>query len=110
MELVIALALWLGLSILAGHFAEKRGREKALWIMFALVLSPILALAILAVLPDLTPQEPLRLRIAIDEPPGNSTMECPRCAETIKRAAKICRFCGFELGPAPNGERSATVT
>ncbi|WP_425351231.1 zinc ribbon domain-containing protein [Chelatococcus asaccharovorans] len=37
-------------------------------------------------------------------------MECPRCAETIKRAAKICRFCGFELGPAPNGERSATVT
>lgn len=22
---------------------------------------------------------------------------CPRCAETIKKAAKVCRFCGHEL-------------
>lgn len=34
-------------------------------------------------------------------------MPCPSCAETIKRAAKKCRFCGVELAaanaPAANG-------
>lgn len=29
----------------------------------------------------------------------DDSMACPRCAETIKKAAKICRFCGHELAP-----------
>jgi hypothetical protein len=35
---------------------------------------------------------------------AGDTMPCPRCAETIKRAARMCRFCGFELvaeAPSP---------
>ena len=27
----------------------------------------------------------------------DSTIECPKCAETIKAKATICRFCGHEL-------------
>jgi hypothetical protein len=26
---------------------------------------------------------------------------CPRCAEKIKRAAFVCRFCGYEFGGPP---------
>lgn len=26
---------------------------------------------------------------------------CPKCAETVKRAAKVCRFCGYELPEPP---------
>ena len=36
--------------------------------------------------------------------------QCPRCAEAIKAAAKVCRFCGYEFSPeelAENGPLAA---
>lgn len=30
--------------------------------------------------------------------------QCPFCAETIKTAAKICRFCNREISQSPPGE------
>jgi hypothetical protein len=39
-----------------------------------------------------------------------NTKECPFCAETIKKAAKVCRFCGLDLatGRLPAGQSSET--
>jgi hypothetical protein len=42
------------------------------------------------------------IEVAQGRPPPSSasdgpTKVCPFCAETIKRAAKVCRFCGREL-------------
>jgi hypothetical protein len=40
-----------------------------------------------------------RLLSSAELPPaGNDTKPCPWCAETIKTAARVCRFCGKELG------------
>jgi len=39
------------------------------------------------------------------QPPPADTMACPACAETIKSAAKICRYCGYQLGPVIEARR-----
>lgn len=39
-------------------------------------------------------------RPAVSTDPG-ATRPCPYCAETIRSAARVCRFCGRDLGPSP---------
>jgi len=57
-----------------------------------------------AVKPSADYQPPPRLRpidqpARVQAPPPGDTMTCPDCAETIKAAAKVCRFCGYRVVP-----------
>jgi hypothetical protein len=42
-----------------------------------------------------------------EKAPLEATKTCPQCAETVKAAAKICRFCRYEFPPEPPPETAA---
>ena len=42
----------------------------------------------------------------VSPPPVDDTKTCPHCAEIIKRAARVCRFCGYDFA---TGQRNAAV-
>ena len=71
-------------GILGGIIASSKGRSVVGWAIGSALL-PIVLLILLA-LPR-TDRAPL---------PSDS-MTCPRCAETIKAAAQVCRFCGHRF-------------
>lgn len=93
--------LWVGLAIVVGVAANKRRRSGIGWFLLALLISPLIAgLLVLALGSKTTPAAYAQPTAAmpVNPPPSvHDTKECPRCAETIKRAAKVCRFCGHEI-------------
>jgi tRNA(Ile2) C34 agmatinyltransferase TiaS len=81
MEIVV---IWIVVAIVAAIVANNKGRSGARWFFLCLLLSPLAILVLLAL-------------------PALNTKVCPRCAETVKSAAKVCRFCGYEF---PSNELS----
>jgi hypothetical protein len=78
MEFII---FWIFLSLLVGIFASFKKRIGPLWFLLSLIISPLITFIILLV----------------SGPPGRILKKCPKCAEKVKKEAKICRFYGFEF-------------
>lgn len=69
---------WAGLAGIIALAASSRGRNPFAWFLVALFLSPLIAALFLLFL-------------------GPNSRPCPQCGEAIKRAAKVCRFCGATI-------------
>jgi len=98
-SVLFALALfWIGFAIVVAIAAGNKGRNPVGWALLAFVISPLLAGLFLLVVRDLKTEKEAQLATLQR---NGDTKACPRCAENVKKATLVCRFCGFEFPPWP---------
>lgn len=82
---------WFLFSVVVGIAASSRGRSGFGWFVLAMLISPLLAVILVAVMPPLAS--------APGEPDLDGLRTCPMCAELIKRDARKCKHCGSDVAP-----------
>lgn len=92
-SIIVFVAAWAYLALVPAIVAGARGRNAAGWFVLALAIGPLLALTAVLVTPGTA------------EAAGGKA--CPDCAETVKRAALKCRFCGHAFEPEPEAPPAA---
>jgi hypothetical protein len=90
----VALIL-IGLAVLCGIMANKRGRNGFGYFMLALIISPLLCALLLFALGKADGEATVA--------PGGETPEthvkCPDCRELVLKEALVCKHCGCKLVP-----------
>lgn len=76
-------------GIIVMLIAGRKGRSRFGWFLYGMAIFPV-ALVHILVARDLMVPIP-------DEMDPSKVKICPRCAETIKLAALVCKHCGHEM-------------
>lgn len=92
MELML---LWLGFAFLVALYARSKGFSGFVSFLFACILSPLIAAAIIAM------RKPNVSAIEARATSGGQFRKCPACAEFIKSEASKCKHCGEAVEPLP---------
>lgn len=103
----VTLIIMLVGAILNGWLASSRGRRALPWAILGAFFG-LLSLLLLVLLPNLNAEasagerlaaaeHKLRLAEIRAEQTADRGKSCPMCAETVKSAAKICKFCGHQF-------------
>jgi hypothetical protein len=97
--------IWVFCGVISAIIASNKRRTVFGWFCMGILFGP-LAVITVAVLRQLTPNEAARAaggpRAILPEPEAANvnavrTKPCPRCAEDVKVAALVCRFCGYDF-------------
>jgi hypothetical protein len=91
MELIV---LWLIFAVVVAVAANARGRNPLGWFVLSSVISPLLAVILLALMPSRREAGGGPSWMARHE--GKVT-RCPFCAEYIQPKAIVCKHCGRDL-------------
>lgn len=84
--------LWFAFAVVVGVGASARGRNGFGWWLLAMLISPLLAVILLALLPSIGSD-------TVPAPSPNTHVKCPDCAELVLREARACKHCGCKLVP-----------
>lgn len=84
------------LGCIPGAIAQGKGRSFGLWWVYGFLIFPV-ALVHILLEPD-GRQEAAAFQAMVH---AAGHRACPSCAEPIKRAALVCRYCGRDVPPEP---------
>lgn len=84
--------IWIICGIAASAVASGKGRSGVGWILIGLLLGPLALLGAMMLSRDPAQAERAGYQ-------SGALRDCPRCAETVKAQARVCRFCGTKLEP-----------
>lgn len=86
---------WMILGAISGAIASSKGRNFWAWFLYGLLLAIVaIPWAIM-----LKPNREIMDRRAIER---RDLKKCEHCAELIRPDAKVCRYCGRDVGLAPS--------
>ena len=74
---------------MVGLIAGARGRSGFGWCIMSLIISPLFAVIILALLPS--------RKLGFDVPTRDTHDQCPECSEWVLKNARKCKHCGTGL-------------
>jgi hypothetical protein len=112
--LVVSYLIWgVVWGAVCAWLAGEKGRDQLGWFVSGFFLAPV-ALIALAASPSKLPQvvvttTPSTERAGSEASSASGMKTCPMCAEEIRRDAKICRFCRYELTEADEAVISTIV-
>lgn len=82
--------IWLAFAFVTAIAAPSRGRSGGNWFILGLLFG-VFALVALLVGPP--------LKAGVGEPTPDTHLQCPDCAELVRKEACICKHCGCKLIP-----------